>query len=170
MKKKLAAIVMAGVLSASMLCACGSEAQPEKAAAETVETVAETTEEAAAETEETGTKVEFEALEKEAPETADGEKVDKAMMVDDETFAELQDSYEIVVDMYNGVVDLYNMDEVAADPYVEKSLNNIKKTITTIGNKSQDSISMQEALKIIETLDKTIDELDKLVDRIQVAE
>lgn len=167
MKKKLAAIVMAGVLSASMLCACGSEAQPEKAAAETVETVAETTEEAAAET---GTKVEFEALEKETPEAADDEEVDKAMMVDDETFAGLQESYEIVVDLYNGVVDMYNMDEVAADPYVEKSLNNIKKTITTIGNKSQDSISMQEALKIIETLDKTIDELDKLVDRIQVAE
>ena len=53
MKKKLAVIVMAGALSASMLCACGSEAQPEKAA-ETVETVAETTEKAAAETEEWG--------------------------------------------------------------------------------------------------------------------
>lgn len=167
MKKKLAAIVMAGVLSASMLCACGSEAQTEKAAAETVETVAETTEEAVAET---GTKVEFEALEKETPEAADDEEVDKAMMVDDETFAGLQESYEIVVDLYNGVVDMYNMDVVAADPYVEKSLNNIKKTITAIGNKRQDSMSMQEALKIIETLDKTIDELDKLVDRIQVAE
>lgn len=169
MKKKLAAIVMAGVLSASLLCACGSEAQPEKAA-ETAETVAETTEEATAETEETGTKVEFEALEKETPEVADDEEVDKAMMVDDETFAGLQESYEIVVDLYNGVVDMYNMDIVAADPYVEKSLNNIKKTITAIGNKRQDSMSMQEALKIIETLDKTIDELDKLVDRIQVAE
>ena len=169
MKRKLAAIVMAGALSASMLCACGSEAQPEKAA-ETVETVAETTEEAAAETEETGTKVEFEALEKEAPETADGEKVDKAMMVDDETFAELQDSYEIVVDMYNGVVDLYNMDEVAADPYVEKSLTNIKKTLTTIGDKSQGSMSMQDALKLMETLDKNMGELDKLVDRMKLAE
>lgn len=169
MKKKLAAIVMAGVLSASMLCACGSEAQPEKEA-ETVETVAETTEEATAETEETGKKVEFEALEKETPEAADDEEVDKAMMVDDETFEGLQESYEIVVDLYNGVVDMYNMDIVAADPYVEKSLYNIKKTITAIGNKRQDSMSMQEALKIIETLDKTIDELDKLVDRIQVAE
>ena len=170
MKKKLAAIVMAGVLSASMLCACGSEAQPEKAAAETVETVAETTEEAAAETEETGTKVEFEELEKETPEAADGEEVDKAMMVDDETFAGLQESYEIVVDLYNGVVDMYNMDEVAADPYVEKSLTNIKKTLTTIGDKSQGSMSMQDALKLMETLDKNMGELDKLVDRMKLAE
>ena len=169
MKKKLAAIVMAGALSASMLCACGSEAQPEKAA-ETVETVAETTEEAAAETEETGTKVEFEELEKETPEAADGEEVDKAMMVDDETFAGLQESYEIVVDLYNGVVDMYNMDEVAADPYVEKSLTNIKKTLTTIGDKSQGSMSMQDALKLMETLDKNMGELDKLVDRMKLAE
>ena len=169
MKKKLAAIVMAGALSASMLCACGSEAQPEKAA-ETVETVAETTEEAAAETEETGTKVEFEELEKETPEAADGEEVDKAMMVDDETFAELQESYEIALDMYNEVVDLYNKDEVAADPYVEKSLTNIKKTLTTIGDKSQGSMSMQDALKLMETLDKNMGELDKLVDRMKLAE
>ncbi len=169
MKKKLAAIVMAGALSASMLCACGSEAQPEKAA-ETVETVAETTEEAAAETEETGTKVEFEELEKETPEAADGEEVDKAMMVDDETFADLQESYGIVLDMYNEVVDLYNMDEVAADPYVEKSLTNIKKTLTTIGDKSQGSMSMQDALKLMETLDKNMGELDKLVDRMKLAE
>ena len=166
MKKKLAAIVMAGALSASMLCACGSEAQPEKAA-ETVETVAETTEEAAAET---GTKVEFEELEKETPEAADGEEVDKAMMVDDETFADLQESYEIVLDMYNEVVDLYNKDEVAADPYVEKSLTNIKKTLTTIGDKSQGSMSMQDALKLMETLDKNMGELDKLVDRMKLAE
>lgn len=169
MKKKLAAIVMAGALSASMLCACGSEAQPEKAA-ETVETEAETTEEAAAETEETGTKVEFEELEKETPEAADGEEVDKAMMVDDETFADLQESYGIVLDMYNEVVDLYNMDEVAADPYVEKSLTNIKKTLTTIGDKSQGSMSMQDALKLMETLDKNMGELDKLVDRMKLAE
>lgn len=169
MKKKLAAIVMAGVLSASLLCACGSEAQPEKAA-ETAETVAETTEEATAETEETGTKVEFEALEKETPEAADGEEVDKAMMVDDETFADLQESYEIVLDMYNEVVDLYNKDEVAADPYVEKSLTNIKKTLTTIGDKSQGSMSMQDALKLMETLDKNMGELDKLVDRMKLAE
>ena len=169
MKKKLAAIVMAGALSASMLCACGSEAQPEKAA-ETVETVAEITEEAAAETEETGTKVEFEELEKETPEAADGEEVDKAMMVDDETFADLQESYEIVLDMYNEVVDLYNKDEVAADPYVEKSLTNIKKTLTTIGDKSQGSMSMQDALKLMETLDKNMGELDKLVDRMKLAE
>ena len=169
MKKKLAAIVMAGALSASMLCACGSEAQPEKAA-ETVETVAETTEEAAAETEETGTKVEFEELEKETPEAADGEEVDKAMMVDDETFADLQESYEIALDMYNEVVDLYNKDEVAADPYVEKSLTNIKKTLTTIGDKSQGSMSMQDALKLMETLDKNMGELDKLVDRMKLAE
>ena len=166
MKKKLAVIVMAGALSASMLCACGSEAQPEKAA-ETVETVAETTEEAAAET---GTKVEFEELEKETPEAADGEEVDKAMMVDDETFADLQESYEIVLDMYNEVVDLYNKDEVAADPYVEKSLTNIKKTLTTIGDKSQGSMSMQDALKLMETLDKNMGELDKLVDRMKLAE
>lgn len=169
MKRKLAAIVMAGALSASMLCACGSEAQPEKAT-ETVETVAETTEEAAAETEETGTKVEFEELEKETPEAADGEEVDKAMMVDDETFADLQESYEIVLDMYNEVVDLYNKDEVAADPYVEKSLTNIKKTLTTIGDKSQGSMSMQDALKLMETLDKNMGELDKLVDRMKLAE
>lgn len=169
MKKKLAVIVMAGALSASMLCACGSEAQSEKAA-ETVETVAETTEEAAAETEETGTKVEFEELEKETPEAADGEEVDKAMMVDDETFADLQESYGIVLDMYNEVVDLYNMDEVAADPYVEKSLTNIKKTLTTIGDKSQGSMSMQDALKLMETLDKNMGELDKLVDRMKLAE
>ena len=169
MKKKLAAIVMAGALSASMLCACGSEAQPEKAA-ETVETVAEITEEAAAETEETGTKVEFEELEKETPEAADGEEVDKAMMVDDETFADLQESYEIVLDMYNEVVDLYNKDEVAADPYVEKSLTNIKKKLTTIGDKSQGSMSMQDALKLMETLDKNMGELDKLVDRMKLAE
>ncbi|MDD7149030.1 MAG: hypothetical protein PUH86_11995 [Lachnospiraceae bacterium] len=169
MKKKLAAIVMAGALSASMLCACGSESQPEKAA-ETVETVAETTEKAAAETEETGTKVEFEELEKETPEAADGEEVDKAMMVDDETFADLQESYEIVLDMYNEVVDLYNKDEVAADPYVEKSLTNIKKTLTTIGDKSQGSMSMQDALKLMETLDKNMGELDKLVDRMKLAE
>ena len=94
MKKKFLAMIMAGVMAAVLLTACGGGSE---------ETAAEDT-----------------AVEETAEDTADTE--DAGDMVSDETFEILQDNYATMVEAYNAVAELYSSDEIAADADIEDTM------------------------------------------------
>ena len=136
--KKIAVMILTCVLTASVLCACGSETQ------------------------ETGAVT----LEKTEPKE-DGGDVAEADRVDDENFEKLQNAYEEVLNLYNTVVDFYNQDYVEADESVEDTLNGIEKTLNSIGERDRGSMTMEEALKLMNILDGHVDTLDKCIDKLQ---
>lgn len=136
--KKIAVMILTCVLTASVLCACGSETQ------------------------ETGAVT----LEKTKPNEDAGDAAE-ADRVDDESFETLQNAYEEVLNLYNTVVDFYDQDYVEADESVEDTLNGIKKTLDSIGERDQDSMTMEEALKLMNILDGHVATLDKCIDKLQ---
>lgn len=156
MKKRLLVMLLAGVMSLSMLTACGGK-KAEETTAEP-EAVVEQTEEADAET--TAETVDVEA-ETEATE---------GNMVSDEVFANLQESYSLMVDTYNAVVELYSSDEIAADAEIESLLNEVKGVMDEMGEITQEEISEEDVDVLLDSILALLDSLEALTEGMEVVE
>ena len=140
MKKKLLAVVLAGVMSMSMLTACGgteTTAEVEKAAVEEETEAEETTEDASGD------------------------------MCSDETFSILQDNYATMVDCYNAVKELYESDEIAADADIEDTMNKAADVINQMGEITQDTITEADAEDLNSAMVDILDALENIVDAMQ---
>ena len=142
MKKKFLAMIMAGVMAAALLTACGGGSE---------ETAAEDT-----------------AVEETAEDTADTE--DAGDMVSDETFAILQDNYATMVEAYNAVAELYSSDEIAADADIEDTMNKAADVINQMGEITQDSMTEADAEDLNSAMVDILDALSMLVDGMQEAD
>lgn len=142
MKKKFLAMIMAGVMAAALLTACGGGSE---------ETAAEDT-----------------AVEETAEDTADTE--DAGDMVSDETFEILQDNYATMVEAYNAVAELYSSDEIAADADIEDTMNKAADVINQMGEITQDSMTEADAEDLNSAMVDILDALSMLVDGMQEAD
>lgn len=137
MKKKILAVVLAGVMAMSMLAACGGSD-------DTTETAdVETTEDAA----------------------SDDAASDEACS--DETFGTLQDNYAVMVDAYNQVKELYESDEIAGDAEIEDLMNQAADVINEMGEISQDTITESDAETLNGAMLDILDGLSGIVDAME---
>lgn len=137
MKKKILAVVLAGVMAMSMLTACGGSD-------DTTETAdVETTEDAA----------------------SDDAASDEACS--DETFGTLQDNYAVMVDAYNQVKELYESDEIAGDAEIEDLMNQAADVINEMGEISQDTITESDAETLNGAMLDILDGLSGIVDAME---
>ena len=135
-------MIMAGVMAAALLTACGGGSE---------ETAAEDT-----------------AVEETAEDTADTE--DAGDMVSDETFEILQDNYATMVEAYNAVAELYSSDEIAADADIEDTMNKAADVINQMGEITQDSMTEADAEDLNSAMVDILDALSMLVDGMQEAD
>lgn len=141
MRKKLLAMFLTGVMTLSMLTACGGK-ETEVVVSDSQENV-----ETAA-----------------APE-AEGEAV-----VSDETFAGLQESYNGMVEVYNAVLELYSSDEIAANPDIEAVLGEVKGIMDEMGEITQETITEEDAVVLLESIITLLDSMELLVDGMETVE
>ncbi|MCR5251428.1 MAG: hypothetical protein K6E50_12565 [Lachnospiraceae bacterium] len=142
MKKKMLAVLMAGVLSVSALTACGGD---EPAAP-------------AEKTESTETKTEEKPAEK---------KEESAGI----TFADLQNNYALLVDAKDAVVELYQNDAIAQDDNVESLLSEADDLIAQMGELTEDQFeSEQDMIDMNDAMLNVLDGLQGIVDMMQGAD
>lgn len=146
MKKKFLAMIMAGVMAAALLTACGGGSEETAAEDTAVEETAEDTAEDTADTEDAGD------------------------MVSDETFEILQDNYATMVEAYNAVAELYSSDEIAADADIEDTMNKAADVINQMGEITQDSMTEADAEDLNGAMVDILDALSMLVDGMQEAD
>ena len=146
MKKKFLAMIMAGVMAAALLTACGGGSEETAAVDTAVEETAEDTAEDTADTEDAGD------------------------MVSDETFEILQDNYATMVEAYNAVAELYSSDEIAADADIEDTMNKAADVINQMGEITQDSMTEADAEDLNSAMVDILDALSMLVDGMQEAD
>lgn len=77
---------------------------------------------------------------------ADGE------MVSDETFAALQENYDLLTQLYDAVAEAYNSDEVAANPEIEDAMNQAYDLIEQMGEITQETLTEEDAVALSELM------------------
>lgn len=152
MKKKLLSVTMAAVLATASLTACGGGSEAEAPASAVQET---TTEEEVPEEE---TAPEEDTTEAEAEEETGGE------MVSDETFAQLQENFEIMSDCYDQVLELYSSDEIQANADVEEAMTSAAEVIDEMGEITQESITEEDAEALNGAMVQILEALSLLVE------
>ncbi|MBR1629977.1 MAG: hypothetical protein IJ679_12055 [Lachnospiraceae bacterium] len=141
MKKKIAVLLLSGMLCAPLLVGCGDS---EEDASSQTQTTA--TEEKAAETKE----------------DAGDEEI---------TFEELQDNFVALTDAYQQVEDLYMNDEIAQDDDIEELLTEAKSVIDEMGELSEDDFSGREdMLEINDAMVEMLDALSLIIDGMDYAD
>ena len=157
MKKKIVSVMMAAVMTAAVLTGCGSD-KSSGAAEPVIQTAS--TEEPPAEEE---APAEEAPVEEEAPaeETA-------ADMVSDETFAQLQENFELMSDCYDQVLELYSSDEIQADADIEDAMTQAAEVIDQMGEITQDSITEEDAETLNQAMVDILDGLADLVDGMSI--
>ena len=73
-------------------------------------------------------------------------------MVSDETFALLQENYELLSGLYNTVAEAYNSNEGAADPEIEDTMNQAYDLIEQMGNITNENITEEDAAALAELM------------------
>ena len=133
--KKLLALIVCGTMVLSMTACGGSKETPAAQNDVSVQAEADTVEDA--ETEETGAKE----------------------MCSDETFASLQEVFGLLTDLHNQTVDLYSEDQIAADADLEDALNQSADAINQMGELTQENISEDDALVLLNAMETLADAL-----------
>lgn len=151
MKKKIVSVMMAAVMTAAVLTGCGSD-KSSGAAEPVIQT---------ATTEEAPTEEEAPAEEAPAEETA-------ADMVSDETFAKLQENFELMSDCYDQVLELYSSDEIQADADIEDAMTQAAEVIDQMGEITQDSITEEDAETLNQAMVDILEGLADLVDGMSI--
>lgn len=163
MKKKLTSIILAVVMAATLLTACGKGKGAETAApAEDKKT------EAAAPAEDK--KAEAAAPAEDKAEEAAPAAEEAGEMVSDETFSILQDNYALLTEVYNAVADAYNSDEVAADADIEEAMNEAADVIEQMGEITQDTLTEEDAEELNGAMKDILDALSYVVDGMEVVD
>ncbi len=139
MKKRVLAVLLAGVLSAAMLMACGDEETATTAEATTAEATTEESADATAET--TGSEL---------------------------TFADLQDNYKTLVETYNVVEEAYLSDSIEQSDDVESLLTECKGVIDEMGELSEDDFNGESDLVTMnDSIVTLLEALGNIVDMMQ---
>ena len=133
--KKLLALIVCGTMVLSMTACGGSKETPAAQNDVSVQAEADTVEDA--EAEETGAKE----------------------MCSDETFASLQEVFGLLTDLHNQTVDLYSEDQIAADADLEDALNQSADAINQMGELTQENISEDDALVLLNAMETLADAL-----------
>lgn len=133
--KKLLALIVCGAMVLSMTACGGSKETPAAQNDVSVQAEADTVEDA--EAEETGAKE----------------------MCSDETFASLQEVFGLLTDLHNQTVDLYSEDQIAADADLEDALNQSADAINQMGELTQENISEDDALVLLNAMETLADAL-----------
>lgn len=133
--KKLLALIVCGTTVLSMTACGGSKETPAAQNDVSVQAEADTVEDA--EAEETGAKE----------------------MCSDETFASLQEVFGLLTDLHNQTVDLYSEDQIAADADLEDALNQSADAINQMGELTQENISEDDALVLLNAMETLADAL-----------
>ena len=133
--KKLLALIVCGTMVLSMTACGGSNETPAAQNDVSVQAEADTVEDA--EAEETGAKE----------------------MCSDETFASLQEVFGLLTDLHNQTVDLYSEDQIAADADLEDALNQSADAINQMGELTQENISEDDALVLLNAMETLADAL-----------
>ena len=133
--KKLLALIVCGTMVLSMTACGGSKETPAAQDDVSVQAEADTVEDA--EAEETGAKE----------------------MCSDETFASLQEVFGLLTDLHNQTVDLYSEDQIAADADLEDALNQSADAINQMGELTQENISEDDALVLLNAMETLADAL-----------
>lgn len=162
MKKKVLSTMLAVVMTASLLTACGGGKSSETAAP-AKETAAT---EAASPTETKAPEAEEPAKEEAPAEETETE----GEMVSDETFAQLQENFQIMSDCYDAVLEAYSSDEIAADADIEEAMTLAAEIIDEMGEITQDSITEEDAEVLNESMYQILTGLSDLVDGMEVVD
>lgn len=86
-------------------------------------------------------------------------------MCSDESFAALQDCYASLVELNNVVTDYYlNNDAVAQDDDIEETLNLAQQYIDQVGEIEQSSITEEDALTLVNSMNDVVDGLSMIAD------
>lgn len=137
--KKLLALILCGTLMFSMT-ACGGSADETPVSQEASSTASST------------------AASSSAAE-ASSEAGTASEMCSDETFAALQDVFALLTDLHNQTVDLYTDSQIAADPDLEDALNQSADAINQMGELTQENISNEDALALLDAMETLADAL-----------
>lgn len=157
MKKKLVAVILAVVMTASMLTACGgSKEKPAAAPAP------------AAETTSTAKETESKAQEEDTAETdADEAESD---MVSDENYEILQENYALISDYAAEVREIYTSDEIAANPDIEEVILQTEEIIEEMGELEQADITAEDAQTLNDTMELIIDTYNNLLEGMELVD
>lgn len=156
MKKKLLSVVLAAVMTASLLTACGGGSN-------TATTAPASNAETAPAKEETPAQAAENKTDDNAEEATDE-------MVSDETFALLQENYAAMSECYDEVLELYSSDEIAANADIEELLLEAADIIDQMGEITQDSITEEDADALTEAMIELLNGLGALVDGMELAD
>lgn len=152
MGKKILSVILSVMIAATLLTACGSDKSSETAApAATTET---------SESVDTSTP----AVQEEPVEEAAGE------MVSDETFAQLQENFELMSQCYDEVLNLYTSDEIAANTEIEEAMSMAAEVIDEMGEITQDSITEEDAETLNQAMVDILNGLSDVVDAMETAD
>lgn len=154
MKRKLVAVMLAAVMTASLMTACGGESETQEAVSAPVEDAADVEEEAPEEEE-----VETEADE---DETAD--------MVSDENFAILQENFELITNYASQVREIYTSDEIAANPDIEDVILQSEDLIAEIGEIEQTELTEEDAQTLNDAMALLIETYDSLLEGMELVD
>lgn len=153
MKKKILSTILAVTTAVSLLTACGADNSRETTSS------AETT-----------APVETSAPAKEEAPVEEAEPEADAQMVSDETFAELQENFQLMSDCYDAVLDLYSSDEIAANADIEEAMIMAAEVIDEMGEITQDSITEEDAETLNQAMLDILNGLSDLVDGMEIAD
>lgn len=92
-------------------------------------------------------------------EDAEAEETGAKEMCSDETFASLQEVFGLLTDLHNQTVDLYSEDQIAADADLEDALNQSADAINQMGELTQENISEDDALVLLNAMETLADAL-----------
>lgn len=137
--KKLLALILCGALTLSMTACGGSKTEEAPAAQE-------------------------EAAVVEEPAEAEAEVSEE--MCSDETFAALQEIFGYLTYLHNQTVDIYTDDQIAADPELEEALNESADAINQLGELTQEEISEDDALALVDAMETLADALYAAVEEM----
>ena len=157
MKKKIVSVVLAIVMTTTLLTACGGNKEASAPAA-APQTEAQAPAPAPAETL--------------APAANDDTKTDAAdgEMVSDEIFEMMQENYELLTQLYDAVAELYNSDEVAANPEIEEAMAEARDILEQMGEITQDTLTEENAITINDAMSNLIDAFDFIVGDMELVE
>lgn len=153
MKKRILTAILAVTTASFLLMGCGADKSRETSAP---------VEAAPAETPT--------PAEEPAPAKEEAAGTSEAEMVSDETFAELQENFQLMSECYDAVLDLYSSDEIAANADIEEAMLLAAEVIDEMGEITQDSITEEDAETLNQAMVDILDGLSDLVDGMEIAD
>lgn len=153
MKRRIVAVMLAAVMTASLMTACGGESETQEAVSAPVEDAAD---------------VEEAPKEEETEAEADGDET--ADMVSDENFAILQENFELITDYASQVREIYTSDEIAANPDIEDVILQSEDLIAEIGEIEQTELTEEDAQTLNDAMALLIETYDSLLEGMELVD